>query len=500
MRFRNTLVRDAAYEGLPYRRRQVLHARVGEAIEATAGSSLEEEIVDARAPLLRGSAGDKAWNYCRLAGDRAKAVAANIEAARFYRRALVAGRRLRTVSAEDRAAVWISLGTAQETAGQYEQAIEDLRRATRLLRSEPVSAARVHAQRANTCLRAAAYGAGLRATATGLTLLAELNTKEARSVRASLAAARATIRWYQGHAGEAIELAELAVRDARRSHNLEALAAAYGALDGCYQMIGEPEKAINDRKAVEIYEQLNDVRRLGLSELNLGVQAYADGNWDEAIDWYTRARDDCLRAGDRTHAAISDANLGELLCSRGMLTEADELLIASRRTLRAARATPYALFAEIQIARIALARDRVMEARTSLAAIAEEAMTLGHALVRLYAAIYLAQALLEDDDEHEGLATLLEARTAAGEEAAFLSVPIDRVLGICLTRLRRFEDAARHLEDALLEARRQRQLYEQLLILVARRDLAAARGEVVSDEESAEAARLRRLLALDHAD
>ena len=37
LRFRSTLVRDAAYEGLPYRRRRALHDRVGETIEATAG-------------------------------------------------------------------------------------------------------------------------------------------------------------------------------------------------------------------------------------------------------------------------------------------------------------------------------------------------------------------------------------------------------------------------------------------------------------------------------
>ena len=42
MRFRNTLVRDAAYEGLPFRRRSELHARVAQAIESAAASPDEE--------------------------------------------------------------------------------------------------------------------------------------------------------------------------------------------------------------------------------------------------------------------------------------------------------------------------------------------------------------------------------------------------------------------------------------------------------------------------
>ena len=44
LRFRNSLIRDTAYEGLPYRRRRALHDRVGEAIEAQAGDSLDDEI------------------------------------------------------------------------------------------------------------------------------------------------------------------------------------------------------------------------------------------------------------------------------------------------------------------------------------------------------------------------------------------------------------------------------------------------------------------------
>ena len=40
-RFEHALIRDAAYEGLPFRRRQVLHARVGEHLEAAAGDPEE---------------------------------------------------------------------------------------------------------------------------------------------------------------------------------------------------------------------------------------------------------------------------------------------------------------------------------------------------------------------------------------------------------------------------------------------------------------------------
>ena len=70
MRFRNTLVRDAAYEGLPYRRRRELHNRVGQVIEASAGTSLEE-IGTLALHFHEAQRWDKAWEYGRRAGERA---------------------------------------------------------------------------------------------------------------------------------------------------------------------------------------------------------------------------------------------------------------------------------------------------------------------------------------------------------------------------------------------------------------------------------------------
>ena len=55
MRFRNTLVRDAAYEGLPFRLRRDLHAHVGEAIEARRPLRRRRGF-DARSPFLRSPA------------------------------------------------------------------------------------------------------------------------------------------------------------------------------------------------------------------------------------------------------------------------------------------------------------------------------------------------------------------------------------------------------------------------------------------------------------
>ena len=61
LRFKNTLIRDAAYEGLPYRRRRTLHGRVGETIEASAGASIDEELSVLAFHYSEAQRWDKAW-------------------------------------------------------------------------------------------------------------------------------------------------------------------------------------------------------------------------------------------------------------------------------------------------------------------------------------------------------------------------------------------------------------------------------------------------------
>ena len=54
-------MRDAAYEGLPYRRRRALHGRVGATIEAAAGENLDEVVGLLALHYHEAQRWDKAW-------------------------------------------------------------------------------------------------------------------------------------------------------------------------------------------------------------------------------------------------------------------------------------------------------------------------------------------------------------------------------------------------------------------------------------------------------
>ena len=182
--------------------------------------------------------------------------------------------------------------------------------------------------------------------------------------------------------------------------------------------------------------------------------------------------------------------------SRGDLDEAERVLTDARRVLRSSGFTPFALFAETQLARCALERGEAPEALASLSRIVEEAGGLGHAGIVLEITVYFAQAQALAGDAAAGLEALDAASVAAGEEAALLSVPVDRVRAACLLSLGRSDEAAACLDRALVAAERQGLLYEQLLVHRARRVLRGERDPEEASEELREATRLAQLLGV----
>ena len=284
--------------------------------------------------------------------------------------------------------------------------------------------------------------------------------------------------------------------EGKRSRALMALTREYWAVYEGYRMLGQPEKAVYEQLALEILRKLGEARDVGITEMNLGVQAYADGRWTNAVDWYERAQRDSANAGDRQTVALAGANLGEVLVSLGRLDEAEAVLTDARRILRASGEAPFALFAETQLARAVLARGRPRDAFDMLRKILQEAEQLEHAAASLEIAVNFASAATAAGEPELALAELERAAGRAGDEVALFAAPVNRVRGEALAALGRLDEAEACLERALAEARRQALLYHELLIIRERAALRSLRGTEPDLEELREAGRLAQLLGV----
>ncbi|MGH9196686.1 MAG: ATP-binding protein, partial [Acidimicrobiia bacterium] len=118
--FRQALIRDAAYEGLSYKRRRAIHEKIARLIEQrTPEPESEAELLALH--FDKAEQFEDSWRYSRLAVGRAWKRFAPSNVADFSRKTIRAGKRLHKSNGE-MAAAWCDLGMGLYRVGLYEEA------------------------------------------------------------------------------------------------------------------------------------------------------------------------------------------------------------------------------------------------------------------------------------------------------------------------------------------------------------------------------------------
>jgi len=494
-RFRQGLFRDVAYQGLSYRRRRELHARVAAVVERHSGGE-EAELLS----LHWSRAGDyeRSWRYSLVAGDRAQAKYANVDAAGFYRRALEAARRVPTLDPAEVARVWEALGDVCELAGLYADAGDAYRSARRTAEAQLGPQPGLLLKEGVIRERTGQYVEALRRYTRGLAAAETLADLEARRAhRVKLTLAYAGVRLRQGLYSDSIARCRGVLEDAQDAGDLRSLAHAYYLMHLAYTELGSPEREAFRGLALPIYEELGDL--LGQANVlnNLGIDAYYEGRWDEALDLYRRSREARERIGDVVGAATITNNIGEIESDQGHLEQAEA---AFREAYDVCRAAGYPLICHVatsNLGRLAARAGRVDEAdevlREALSGF-EEIRAAGFVLET---EARLAERALYAGDHSAAFARSTEAlsRTLGAESVAHLRAQLERVRGGALLQADDLAGARECLDESLRIGREAGVEYEvaltlELLAALARREGAA---DAVDDHVAESRAILARL-------
>ncbi len=323
--FTHGLIRDAAYEGLSFRRRKELHARAARAIEARTTAP-----GDAAALLslhwLHAEQHQEAWRYARLAGDGARVLWANADSATFYARALEAAARLALPPSEV-SAVAESLGDVCELTGNYERSRLAYSQARRLAGTD-VDRARLVRKTGILHERQGRYSEALSCFTRGRGVLSS-RSRAAAMERCELDLASAGIKERQGRHSECSHFATKAGLEARRAHHGSGLAHALYLQHLMSVYLGRPSDELA-QQSLAIFEELGDL--VGQSNVlnNLGIGAYYQGKWVAALEYYERSRSARLRSGDVVGAATADNNIAEIQSDQGHLDQARVLFESAR--------------------------------------------------------------------------------------------------------------------------------------------------------------------------
>jgi class 3 adenylate cyclase/tetratricopeptide (TPR) repeat protein len=486
LRFRHALVRDAAYEGLPYRRRRELHERVGETIERAAATP-EDEAELLSLHFFHAHEFAKAWRYSRVAGERAQAIYANVEAAAFFEQALAAARHRRDIAGEDRAEVLEGLGDVLVRLSEFEKAARAYRTSRRHRGDDPVAVAKIFLKEAQVPSWLGKLPQALRCITRGLDVLNGLEDRAATAERARLHALYAAVRTRQGRLLDAIRWCRLAVDEAQTTDARDAAAHAYFLLDWAYASLGRYEEAVYSPLALSIYEELGNLHRQGLVLNNMGVFAHFQGRWDDALDLYRRAEHAWDKMGDRWHVALATLNVGEVLSDQGRMDEAEPLLRDALRVARASQSGPLLGDVTLRLGRLLSRSGRFEEAHAMLAEAREQ--------YELDADARIAECLVLEGEPDAALtlSTGALARAKSLDGGFDVLVMLQRTRGCALLQLGQLDEAGETLGAALEQARKRSLDYEVALVLDAITELARASGETAEDLRRERAEILERL-------
>ena len=341
--FVHQLVRDTAYETLPFRTRRTLHGTAGDLLEAQAADP--NEIAEVLS-LHFGHADrpEKAWHYARIGGERAASKYAYVQAEELFARAVRAARQVAHIPIDDLVATNIALGDARFRIGHPHEAIKPYRAARRALLHNPVEAALLLRREAEIEYRLGRFSVALGKLTRGLNMLSE-NDEGHQSARARIEAFYAITRQAQGRFRDAHRWARRAEADARSSGDLAAQAEALQAAFSALAMLGDTSHSASAREAIGAYEQLGD--RAGQSRAlnNLAMLAWLDGRGIEALAMFGQAQRLATDAGDAVKAAAAEYNVGDVLLRIGRLEEARELFSELIPVLRSVGLEDYAVTA-----------------------------------------------------------------------------------------------------------------------------------------------------------
>jgi tetratricopeptide (TPR) repeat protein len=337
--------------------------------------------------------------------------------------------------------------------------------------------------------RSARYSEALRWYSRGLQAAARIGDElKRRQVTLELGLAYAGVRLRQGDFKDCVDWCRKVLDDADFAEDLSAIAHAYYLQHLAFTSIGSREKEAFRGLALPIYEEVGDL--LGQANVlnNLGIDAYYDGRWEEALELYRRSQELRVRIGDVVGAATITNNIGEVKSDQGHLDAAEELFHESLEVFERSGYRYMISLATSNLGRAAARAGRCEEGRSLLL----EALAGFHEIkagsfvletnARLAECAVLAgdwaSALAEADD------TLRSAReTGAGPGLRAL---LHRARGYAAGQSGDLDTAEEAIDESVRIARDADALYELAQSLDGRARLRARRGtDGGSDEREA---------------
>ena len=406
LKFRQAVIRDTAYEGLPFRRRAALHARMAELLTERYPAEDHERATVLSLHYSRAGDYARALPLATAAANRARDAFANAEAILLYDRALAAAARLPNVDPNKRADLLTGLGDAQMRLGEYLDSDKSYVAACRLLPDKPLLVARIGLKRARTATQRAAYALALRRLRRVTSVLTGVPGEEAASLRLEVGLGVAITQFRQGRLAASRTTYATVADGGDERRDGRAIADALVYLDVIDTDLGVEVDGSRSKRALRLQQIAGDLAGQARVLTQIGYRDYRAGAWDDAVDSYVKARELVARLGDLPNVALTNANIAEIRLDQGRVAEAESALEQAIRVWRASGSDNDVAFGRALLGRALAKQGRFEEADTQLD------------LARASFVAHGAKGEVIDADAYRAESLLLRGRPAAAAELA----------------------------------------------------------------------------------
>jgi len=468
LRFRRTLLRESAYQGLPYRRRRKLHGAIA--------THLEEELdyPDDMAGILslhyfEATDFRSALRYANAAARRAEGIYAYVEAAGLYSRAAQAGRQLTDVTPHELAVIDQAMGDAWYRAGEFRKASEGYAGARQRVGDDRLMDAGLLLKLSHVEEKLGNYTEALRWTEQARTMLNELAGTDAAREMARSSAWYAMLLQAEGRTAEALDWAERTRVEAEAACDPEALGDAYFVMGWAHGELGKEGAQGLMQRSLEAYQQADNLsRQVGVLS-TLGVVCQWEGRWDEALSYYERSRDTALTIGSTVDAAVARINIAEILTDRGEWAEAEALLLQTLPLWKAAQYHYFLGACFTQLGRVSLRLGRFDEALSRLEEAKASFLRVGadKEVPAVEARIAECRVALGNPDAAIEMVAGILANASASNSVARVASLLERVQGHALLQQGDLWSARDSLEASLAAAKERNDLFEATLTMLS---------------------------------
>lgn len=440
--FVDILIRDVLCEEVSPLRSKKLHLDIARALEKVYGNKKEEHCGELATHFLEGGEKDKAFDYFLKAGEKAKKVYANNEAASYFRTALELAQEKNSVP-ETRIRILEELGDVEELLGKHENCLESWNEVLRLLDSsqEKDSAARIHRKIARILW--SKLGWTDKAEKHQDQALKILETQPESLELSSLMADMARMYLRAGDLSKAAPLGQKALEISLKMNDSEAISSSYITLGVLFYLQGDRTKAINyleealkislnqgclenavyafdnigftlertneKEKRLDCYQKgLNLAKKIGAISAqswignNLSDMLIGMGNTNDALQMKEDSISINRKTGNLVNLTLSLSAMGHLYQILGKWTECERCLVEATRISQKISDMPSYGFTQLAVASFYIEKGEYTKANELLQKEYESAAKSGGKFFQIMMNDFLIQVAIEIGDTAEG--------------------------------------------------------------------------------------------------